>query len=161
MALLFALPAVPYMAPYLAGADDAFVVLSGSMEPVYDVGDIVFVERVSPAAVGVGDVITFRLEPGSTTLVTHRVIAVEETAAGPSFRTQGDANEDPDPAPVAAENLVGRVAFAMPLYGHFLGLVKSRLGNLIFLVLPGVVILVTESVRFLRIVSAPRAKEGS
>ena len=60
-------------------------VLSGSMEPTYHVGGLVFVQKVDPSDVEVGDSITFTI--GNDTVVTHRVIEVNKEEQ--SFKTKG------------------------------------------------------------------------
>lgn len=135
---------VPYHVPQVVGADEAYVVRSGSMEPAYEVGDVVFVERVDPETVQVGDVVTFRTR---SVLVTHRVVEVRD---GPAFVVKGDANHHPDPVPVGADALVGVVVGEMPHYGKLALFAKSRLGAVLLFVVPGVAILVTEGRRFLR-----------
>src|SRR5437868_2450342 len=71
-------------------------VLSGSMTPAYPVGSVLFVKPLSPAAVDVGDIITFRTGAGDGTPVSHRVVSVERSSNGLAFVTKGDANEEPD-----------------------------------------------------------------
>ena len=48
-----------------------FVVLTGSMSPTLDVGDLVIVKDTEPEAIAVGDVITYSV--GNDNVVTHRV----------------------------------------------------------------------------------------
>lgn len=114
------LPFVIVAYPPLVGAEAGFVVLSGSMAPAVEAGDIVVVYDVAPTDVQAGDVITFSRE-GTAVPVTHRVIEVVETADDPSgvaFRTAGDANEDADPGLVVGSRLVGRVpAVTLPVVG--------------------------------------------
>ena len=81
-----------------------YVVLSGSMEPTYPTGALIYVKDVKPQDVKGGDPITFVLNE-ELTVATHRVIEVN-TADG-WFRTQGDANDSPDGSPVLFENLIG------------------------------------------------------
>jgi len=90
-----------------------YVVLSGSMEPTYHVGSMIYVKEVDPVDIQVGDPITFRISDGM--VATHRVIAVYEDG---SFQTQGDANDAPDGAPVSPENLVGKPVFSIPYLGY-------------------------------------------
>ena len=95
--------------------DDIYAVLSGSMEPHYHVGSVVVVDKdVSPEEIQVGDPITFRMEGGA--VATHRVIEINAEAE--EFRTQGDANEDPDLAPVRYENLIGKAGMSVPMIGY-------------------------------------------
>lgn len=67
-----------------------YAVLSGSMEPEYPTGSLIYVRDVDPADVAVGDAITFELESGI--LVTHEVYEIDSDAR--AFRTQGIANID-------------------------------------------------------------------
>lgn len=111
-----------------------YVVLSGSMEPTYHVGSMIYVKEVDPAEVQVGDPITFRI--GDDMVATHRVIAVYEDG---SFQTQGDANDAPDGAPVTAENLVGKPAFTVPYLGFLADWMMKPPG--LYLTVTGAVVL--------------------
>lgn len=77
-----------------------YVITGGSMEPTIHRGSVVFEKPTPVADLEVGDVITY-LPPagsGTTSLVTHRIIAMEPAeGGGVLFTTQGDANPDPDP----------------------------------------------------------------
>lgn len=101
-------------------------VLSGSMEPTFHVGSIVFVDtRVSAAEIAVGDPITFSV--GADTVVTHRVVAIDESAR--TFTTKGDANETEDISPVPFSALVGRAAgLSIPMLGYLAGNLTSPKG---------------------------------
>lgn len=93
-----------------------FAVLSGSMEPAYHVGSLIYVKRCEPADIQVGDPITFVLDE-NLTVATHRVIDIDP--GGEYFYTKGDANDAPDGAPVYAPNIIGRPAFTIPYLGYF------------------------------------------
>lgn len=95
-ALACVLLAVALAAPRVLGLTP-FVVLSGSMEPTYPVGSLVYVRSVDASELRVGDPVTFTLE-GREAVATHRVIEVDAESA--SLRTQGDANDEPDGSPV-------------------------------------------------------------
>ena len=98
-----------------AMGNDVYAVMSGSMEPYYHVGSLVIVDKhAAPEDIAVGDPITFRLENGS--VATHRVIGIDQEAQ--QFTTKGDANEDPDMAPVAFANLIGKAGMSVPLVGY-------------------------------------------
>jgi len=87
------------------------VVVSGSMQPIYNIGDVVLI-RVDPnAEIGVGDVIAFKMENGP--VVVHRVIEVLEQG----YRTKGDANPDPDPFIVDRRLVIGKVIGVIPKIG--------------------------------------------
>lgn len=91
-----------------------FSVISGSMEPEYPVGSLIYVKDVEPSEIKVGDVITYVLP--SEIPSTHRVIRID--AANQHFYTKGDANEIEDGAPVHFKNLIGTPVFKIPHLGY-------------------------------------------
>lgn len=91
-----------------------YTVLSGSMEPAYPVGAIIYVRQTPPEQIRIGDPITFYLG-GDKTVATHRVVAVDNQTR--SFQTKGDANEAADAAPVGFDDLIGRPVFSIPRLG--------------------------------------------
>jgi signal peptidase I len=118
------------------------VVLSGSMEPQIHVGSMVVSRPLDMGSVNAGDIITFR-SPLNGQFTTHRVISVENS---PSlfFRTKGDTNEDADPFIVGQQSVVGRVCFNVAYLGYIIQLIRSRLGLLLALYLPGLIIVLME-----------------
>ena len=93
-----------------------YTVLSGSMEPTYHVGSVVYVKKVDPTTLKVGDTITFRLT--GDVIATHRIIEVHgEGTPNLGFRTQGDANETVDGITPAAA-VIGKVTFSIPYLGY-------------------------------------------
>jgi signal peptidase I len=79
------------------------------------------VDRPTPAgSLRIGDVITYATTDavsGAPILVTHRIIEVRPGAAGPTFITQGDANDEPDTRPVEASQVRGEVWYSVPYIG--------------------------------------------
>ena len=92
-----------------------YTVISGSMEPTYSVGDLIYVKEVPPESIKVGDPITFVLNE-DLVVATHRVVAVD--AENQRFTTKGDANEVEDASPVHFNNLIGKPVFSIPLIGY-------------------------------------------
>ena len=92
-----------------------FNVVSGSMEPTYSVGDLLYVKEVDPDGIKVGDPITFVLNE-DLVVATHRVIEID--AENRHFYTKGDANDPADAAPVHFNNVVGVPQFSIPLLGY-------------------------------------------
>ena len=90
-------------------------VISGSMRPTLDVGDVVIIAKVSADTIEPGDIIQFREAERVTTL--HRVVEIQESEGGMVFITQGDANSEPDANPVIPENVVGKAIFDIPKIG--------------------------------------------
>ena len=103
-----------------------FAVRSDSMSPELRIGDLLLVDRVSPDAVRVGDVVTVSIGTGAT--VTHRVVTVTPTDDGPMFTTKGDANATADPVAHRSDSLRGRLALALPLLGYLLAMLAMPSG---------------------------------
>lgn len=121
LAVLLALALAGVLAPAFGWRLD--VVQTGSMSPTIGVGDLVVTAPESPADLRAGDVISFR---SGGSLVCHRIIGVDETNR--TFTTKGDANEDPDPSPVAFDSVIGKVVMNVPYLGHIISFVKSPFG---------------------------------
>lgn len=102
-----------------------FNVISGSMQPTYNVGDLLYVKTVDPDSVKVGDPITFVLNE-DLVVATHRVVQIDKENS--HFITKGDANETEDAAPVHFNNLVGVPVFAIPLLGYVSAYIQSPPG---------------------------------
>ena len=115
-----------------------YSVISPSMQPAYNVGDLVYVKSVEPETIEVGDPITFVLDE-KLTVATHRVVGID--LENSHFFTKGDANETPDSNPVHFKNLIGKVVFKLPLLGYVADWVQNPPGTYIA-VTAGAVILI-------------------
>lgn len=96
-----------------------FAVLSGSMEPTYHVGALIYVQKVDPKTLEVGDPITYMIN--EETVVTHRIIEVLVDQEDPNtlrFFTKGDANNAPDGMSVHYKNIIGKPVFSIPYLGY-------------------------------------------
>ena len=89
------------------------------MVPTYPPGSLVVVRPVDPESIQTGDAITYQLESGKPAVVTHRVLSQGFDGNGEVvLRTQGDANEDPDPKLVKVAQVKGVVWYSVPYLGH-------------------------------------------
>lgn len=106
---------------------DLYVVLSGSMEPAYQTGSIIYVKDTDTAHIEVGDVITFRID--GDTIATHRVVEITEADGETAFRTKGDANELEDASAVPASQVVGTPVFTIRYLGYLVTYIHSTSGR--------------------------------
>lgn len=107
-----------------------FTVLSGSMEPTYHTGSVIYVRDVDPFELEAGDVITFMLD--EETIATHRIVEVvpDETDANVvRFRTKGDANDAEDGSLVHYKNVIGSPVFSIPKMGFFADYIQRPPGT--------------------------------
>ena len=96
-----------------------FTVLSGSMEPTYHTGSLIYVKNVDPYTIEEGQPITFMLN--ENTIATHRVVGIVPDEEDPTvirFRTKGDANDAEDGGLVHYKNVIGTPVFSIPYLGY-------------------------------------------
>jgi signal peptidase I len=72
-------------------------VLSGSMEPLFEPGDLLVVVPEPLKDVRAGQVLSFHAPTPDHQVETHRVVRVIHPGAHPIILTKGDANSAPDP----------------------------------------------------------------
>lgn len=142
-----------------------YTVLSGSMEPEYKVGDLLYVKPVDSrdfsdikdktelekakqekidkilsliedGSLKLMDPITFMLN--ETTVATHRIVEIDTENS--KFITQGDANETTEE--VHFLNLVGEVSFSIPKLGYVSDFIQNPPGRYITIALGALLILV-------------------
>ena len=128
LVVLVVLLAVALVGVRLVGIK-TYAVISGSMEPTYPTGSLLYVKSVNAQELRVGDAITFMLD--EDTVATHRIIEIipdDEDSSILRFRTQGDANDTPDGTPVHYKNIIGKPVFAVPYLGYFAHFVQNPPG---------------------------------
>jgi len=99
----------------------AMVVLSGSMSPVINTGDLIVddpVTRAQAEHMHVGQIISFFAEPGSQMVITHRIVKVTSVDGQVAYMTKGDANNAPDASPRLASQVIGTYGFKIPRGGY-------------------------------------------
>lgn len=96
-------------------------VLTGSMEPTYPVGSLIYVKKLGANdPLNIQDVITFQIDNRGT-IATHRIVEVVPDENNPSivrYRTKGDANDVVDSNLVDRSKIIGKVAFSVPGMGN-------------------------------------------
>lgn len=129
MVALAVVAALLLAAVRLAGLE-VFSVLSGSMEPSYHTGSLIYVKKIDPALITEGTVITFMLD--EDTVATHRVVGVVPDESDPEvlrFRTKGDANAAEDGRLVHCRNVIGTPVFSIPYLGYVSDYVRHSPGR--------------------------------
>lgn len=86
-------------------------VLTGSMSPTIDAGDMVIVTKYNGEQPQVGDIVTYWQDESERSLVTHRVIQRLENGY---LQTRGDANHEADGGWTNPTYIVGKVVFTLP-----------------------------------------------
>jgi len=124
---------------YFSEDYDAYIVLSDSMQPTINSGDLVligppnhpFVDKIQPETI-----VTYRHNEG---LVTHRVVSI----TGDTLVTKGDAMEDSDPWPVSRfYDVKGSYITHFPYVGKLSSFIRTKMGWFITIILPALFLLV-------------------
>lgn len=109
------------------GGIKIFTVITGSMIPVYDIGDILIVKEVIPEEIKVEDDIVYQGEKGSFKgkTITHRVISIKKKEDGNyGIITKGVANLSQDPE-INQTQVLGKVIFKVPIISFILKIITN------------------------------------
>lgn len=158
MVLMFAV-ALLFLMPYLPIQQgiELKIVESGSMEPSIMTGSLVVVRPAD--SYQIGDVITFTSRYASVP-TTHRIIDAYTEGGRTWFVTKGDANEEADGRAVPAQNIVGKVIYDVPRLGYVLDFARQPVGFGFLIVLPALLIILTEIQKICEAVRARRGDDG-
>lgn len=109
-------------------------VLSNSMHPYFDTGDLLFVKKSQASEIQTNDVITFHAD--EIGLVTHRVIDVVDQHGKKGFVTKGDNNNVADEKMVTADMVIGKQVWMIPNLGWISRLFHGKAGFMLLVLLP-------------------------
>lgn len=107
-------------------------VLTGSMRPAIQPGDLIVIRPTDPNLLEIGQIITFQPVSGDPTLVTHRIVNLTRNLQGETVNvlTRGDAN-NVDDASLIPDQVMGRMWYRVPRAGYITSLnAPVRLGVL-------------------------------
>lgn len=117
-------------------------ILSSSMAPSMDVGDLVLVRSVATSSLRIGD-IPLLIPKGQVTAVAHRITAITPGPQGPTLTTRGDANTTVDAVHAPITNpTTTRVIAVLPKFGKVSSVMASRTARPLLIVGLGVLLTV-------------------
>ncbi len=103
-----------------SGVAKARIVLTGSMKPAINPGDIIITTPISNKTPKVGDVIAYqarRFNGQAVAVFSHRIIGGDIKSG---FVVKGDANKTPDNQKPVPKDILGVVIFTIPFLGNIL-----------------------------------------
>lgn len=120
------------------GSRVPMIVLTDSMYPEIESGDLIICKRKAPEEVKVGDIICFFDPAGNgTSTVTHRVVEITtDENGGLAWVTKGDANNAEDQAKVPADQLVGVYSIRIAGVGNVAMFMQTTQGLIICVICP-------------------------
>ena len=104
-----------------------FAVATGSMIPVYNVGDVLIAKETEASNLKVGDDIVYEGKKGSfkDKVVTHRIISIEEKEDGNyKIITKGVANQEQDPE-INQTQVYGKIVYKIKTLSFFNKMLKN------------------------------------
>lgn len=119
------------------GGKFPMIVLTDSMYPVIESGDLIICNTANAEEIAEGDVISFYDPMGNgTSVVTHRVLEIVKEDGEISFRTKGDNNNAEDQVLVPADSLIGIYQTRIPKVGNVAMFMQTTTGLIVCVVLP-------------------------
>jgi signal peptidase len=121
-----------------------YVVSSGSMIPVLNVGDILIVKDGNTFnSLKVGDIIVFNRPQGGDRVIVHRIIEISDRFGEKVIVTKGDANDGIIPGtdfPIREKDYIGTVAYTVPKVGLVLKYLNPPVNYIIIVGIIGILI---------------------
>ena len=111
----------------------SYVIVSNSMQPTIDPGDVIFIKKSNVNDLKVGDIVTFQKDGF---IATHRIIEIQDD----KVITQGDNNNLED-EPLDKSNILGEYIFRVPKVGYIYSFVGSPIGMIILSVIIAIIII--------------------
>jgi signal peptidase len=117
---VFAILLMVFAGLSFTGNVKARIVLTGSMAPAINTGDVIITVPVTKKVPQKNDVIAYqakRFNGDNVAVFSHRIIGGDIENG---FIVKGDANKSPDPQKPMAQDILGVVIFAIPFIGKLL-----------------------------------------
>lgn len=116
-----------------------FIVLSGSMEPTLNIGDMVIVKDTKD--IKIDDIISFRVK---NSVVTHRVFEIYKEDDKEYYITKGDNNNEADTELLNKKDIEGKFVFKIPYIGKIILFFQKPLGILTVFLFLGAFLLISK-----------------
>jgi signal peptidase len=128
-----------------------FTVVTGSMEPKYNIGDVLIAKEKDPSEIRVGDAISYLASKGEVknNVITHQVVSISKDENGKYlFHSKGIANLIEDPV-VHEDQLYGVVVYKTKLLSSVRKIISTDMGMLVLIIIPIIYIIVSEMIAML------------
>ena len=144
-------------------------VVSDSMAPTFNAGDLIIIRKCDPATLNQGDIVTFHtIINNEFALNTHRIAEIQDQGGVRSYVTKGDNNAIADTHIISDGDIVGRYVGKLPGFGKIVDFLSGSMGFLLVIVLPLLVFfvyqvyhLITVSIELKKALAVESIQEGS
>ncbi len=148
--LLFILTKVQGGVPSLLGYN-MYVIVSGSMSPELEIGDVIISRAYGGEELQVGDVVQYVAKSGEKAgeIITHEIVRIEGSGYDATIVTKGVANPEEDPA-ISGRDVLSVMKHKTFILDKFYGLIMHPAGFVILVILPMAGMIVYEIVEMVR-----------
>lgn len=130
-----------------------FTVVTGSMEPKYNIGDVLIAKKIKPEDVKVGDAVSYEGKSHSFKgkVITHEVVEIQKPKLPTDkyqFKTKGLTNLIEDPI-IDEDQLYGVIVYRSFLLSLLYSFINTSLGFYILIIIPIMFIVGSEILSFM------------
>jgi len=100
-----------------------YTIVSGSMQPELNIGDIVVVKEVSDNELNINDIIAYR---SGQNVVTHRIVDINYINGQKQYTTKGDYNNIEDDEILTIKSIEGKVVNRIKYVGNITILLQDK-----------------------------------
>lgn len=125
-----------------------FNIVTESMFPEYQIGDVLISKKIEPSKIKVGDDLVYLgTEQGfAGRVVTHRVVDIEESDGKYRFHTKGLANEVEDPV-VQENQIYGIVIYKTYILSFITKIINNIYGFYFLIFIPLTILIIVKFVK--------------
>ena len=131
------------------GGYSIYTIITESMVPKYNVGDMVIAKKVIPDSLSVEDDIVYMGQKSDFAgkIITHQIIKIDSSNGKRIFHTKGIANEIEDPL-VEESQVMGKVVMKSIILSFISKIVNNPYGFYFVIFVPFAILLVMEIIDF-------------
>ncbi len=128
----------------------AYVIVSPSMSPDLEIGDIIISKEYDGGDLSEGQVVEYVGKKGSMAgkIITHRIESISGEGDDRVIVTKGTANPDPDPA-ISPDDIVAVMVYKTVVIDKIYAVFSTTAGFICLILLPMMAMIITEIVRLL------------
>lgn len=128
-----------------------YVIVSPSMSPEINVGDVIISEKYKNQELEVGDVVQYVGKGGDIDgkIITHEIIKIDGEGSDETIVTKGVANPDPD-RPIKRSDIIAVMKYKTIILGPLYSIFSSTVGFVLLVMIPLATMIVFEVVNLIR-----------
>ena len=108
-----------------------YTIVSGSMQPELNIGDIVIVKEVNDLELNINDVISYR---NGQNVVTHRIVRINYVDGQKQYITKGDYNNVEDSIVLTIDSIEGKVVNKIKSLGNVTLFLQNKFSIILIMI---------------------------